>query len=136
MSTWLKGTRIIYEVIGGLAICICLLWWAIYTAGGLNGPEPCVDTQLITAHSPGGKETAQQRYRTCGSHSSVEVLLNVPQDKANFMRVISLAKVPPTDVSFEWTGPNDLTITFPASAEIEEAYGVIWGVTITRNPTR
>jgi hypothetical protein len=54
--------------------------------------------------------------------------------ESDFMRVISLAKTSPSQVSFKWTGPNNLEITFPASAEIEEAYGVVWGVTITRNP--
>ena len=100
-----------------------------------NGPT-CKDSQVRTTHSPGGTEIAQQRFRTCGSHSSVEVLLNVPGKESDFMRVISLAKVEPSQVSFEWTGPRDLKISFPASAEIEEAYGVIWGVTVTRNATR
>lgn len=134
MSSWLRIGRIVYEIVGGVAICLCLLWLALAKMGGLNGPVPCVDTQVRTVHSPGGTEIAQQRFRTCGSHSSVEVLLNVPGKETDFMRVISLAKAEPSQVSFDWTGPSDLKVSFPASAEIEEAYGVVWGVTVTRNP--
>jgi hypothetical protein len=134
MTSVLKPARIAYEIVGGIAICLCLLWYVMYKIGPLNGSAPCVDTQITNTHSPGGKETAQQRFQTCGGYSSVEVLLNVPGTESNFMRVISLAKTSPSQVSVKWTGPNDLEITFPASAEIEEAYGVVWGVTIARNP--
>ena len=133
MSPWVRVARVVYEVMGGAAICMCLLWFVLYRTVGHMG-QPCVDTQVKSVHSPGGTETAQQRFRTCGGHSSVEVLLNVPGDEGNFMRVISLAKTEPSQVSFEWTGPKDLRITFPANAEIEEAYGVVWNVTVTRNP--
>jgi hypothetical protein len=133
MPSWFKIARVVYEVIGGAAICMCLVWFAFYRMASQIG-QPCVDTQVKNVHSPGGTETAQQRFRTCGGHSSVEVLLNVPGNEGNFMRVISLAKTEPSQVSFEWTGPKDLKITFPASAEIEEAYGVVWGVTVTRSP--
>lgn len=136
MSQWLRAFRIGYEIVGGIAICYCLLWYALSRTGGLNAPSSCLDTNVTTVHSPGGTEVARQRLRTCGSHSSVEVLLNVPETESNFMRVISLAKVPVNQVSFRWTGPRDLEITFPEDADIEEAYGVVWGVTITRNIVR
>jgi hypothetical protein len=50
------------------------------------------------------------------------------------MRVIALTDVDPERVSFKWTGPSDLEITYPANANIEEAYGVVFGVTSTRHP--
>jgi len=88
MPSWFKIARVVFEVIGGAAICMCLVWFAFYRMASQMG-QPCVNTQVKNVHSPGGTETAQQRFRTCGGHSSVEVLLNVPGDEGNFMRMAS-----------------------------------------------
>jgi hypothetical protein len=51
------------------------------------------------------------------------------------MRVVALAKTDPESVVFQWTGPNDLSVTFPAASEIEEAYAVVFGITVTVHKT-
>ena len=136
MKTAIKVVRIVLEIIGVLAIVGSLCWyWISYQVGHMG--YPCVDSQVVTLQSPGGPEVAQKRLRTCGQHSGTEVLLRVPYDKSHdsFMRVVALNHINPDKVAFEWTGPNDLSVTFPATSEIEEAYGVVFGVTVTLHKT-
>jgi hypothetical protein len=51
------------------------------------------------------------------------------------MRVVALNKADPAKVIFQWTSPHDLSVTFPAASEIEEAYGIVFGVTVTLHKT-
>jgi hypothetical protein len=134
MTGAIKVGRVVLEIIGALAILAALGWYTISYQVGHMG-YPCVDSQVVTLPSPGGgSEVAQRRLRTCGEHSGTEVLLHVP-NASTFMRVVALNKTDPEKVAFQWTGPNDLSVTFPASSEIEEAYGVVFGVTITLQKT-
>jgi hypothetical protein len=132
MTGVVKIVRVVLEVIGVFAIIGALFWyWAFYQVSHMG--TRCVDSQVETLRAPGGSEVAQKRQRTCGQHWGTEVLLHVPKDNSpdGFMRVVALDRTDPQKVAFEWTGPNDLSVTFPANAEIEEAYGVVFGVTIT-----
>jgi hypothetical protein len=135
MKKFILVIRIALEVVGVAA----LAYWGILAylghmfkdfAGGT-----CDDTHVIQMASPDGKHSAQRRFRTCGGHASTEVLLKTPYDSdpKNYMRVISIKDVDPEKMNISWTGPSDLLVNAPASGEIEEAYGTVFGVTITLN---
>jgi len=144
MKNIVRWSRIALELIGAYAI----VWFLFFHVTVPIAKEAlyrtfnsCSDSHLLELPSPGGSHVALRRLRECGEeapkHLATEVTLRVPGDTddqlhhTNFMRVVGFTNGDPDRTTMTWTGPNDLLVTIPKEADIEEAYGIVFGVNIT-----
>ena len=136
MRTTLKVVRILFEVLGGLAIVLCgYLYYAF--RGTVGRKDPCSYTQGGEVASPDGKMTADKQLKSCPSGTWVQVRLGTEGDESmEYQKIITLQKVDPSQIKVRWTGPRELQVTLPKDSLLLDAYSSVWGVTIEQTTQR
>ena len=130
LRTSLKVARILFEVLGGLAIILCVyLYYAFRDTVGMR--NPCVYTETGKVASPDGKMIAEKQLQNCPYGIWVQVRLGMEGDESmEYEKIITLRKVDPSQIELLWTGTRELRVTFPKSALLLDAHSYDQGVTI------
>ena len=101
----------------------------------------CTDTEQEFINSPGGKHTAKTYHRVCDSdgkqlYSGYSVFLSTgnPNSGYEYTRIVGIRDVAPHQVSVRWDGPDQLSVSYPSRAKLEDVYATVLGVNVTMRP--
>jgi hypothetical protein len=96
----------------------------------------CTDTGQQTIASPDKKHTIMSYYRECGGPTFLFV--NIATGNTNsgyeYIPIVQIDDVVPDKTSVRWDGPDQLVVTYPPTAKVEEAYAKILGVFVRLDP--
>jgi hypothetical protein len=141
MSKGMRWVHISLEVIGVIALLAGLAWLGLYAttwpfrhfADGDCNP----DTELHSVGSPDGKHTVKSLHRNCGSGNDFFfAYLSTGNDKPGYEwePIIELSNVAANQASIDWNGEHQLIVTYPDTAEVVDAYGKTFGITVVLHP--
>jgi hypothetical protein len=125
--------------IGVLAIIAGLCWLALFAlaysfkdfAGG-----SCTDTEQRIVVSPDGKRNFKSYHPDCGTTPEgqdgyfVYLSTGNPNKGYEYTPILELKKAPAGQVEVKWDSPDQLSVTFPPSTEVVEAYALVLGVRV------
>jgi len=141
LSRWI---RISLEIIGATAIIVGLGWlalWAIFRPFKNLAGGNCDDTEQQTLSTPNGSHTVKVFHRVCGAgaerpYSFYFVYLSTGNTNPGYeyTPILELKNIAPKQASVAWDGPDQLSVAYPASAEVVEAYAKILGVQVVLHP--
>ena len=141
MPKGMRWVHIALEIIGGLAIVGALGWLALYALmwpfRHFTDGDCSPDTEQRVVSSPDFKHTVKSLHRNCGSGNDFFfAYLSTGNDNPGYEYepIIDIANVAPGQASIAWNGADQLIVTFPDSAEVVDAYGKTFGVTIILRP--
>ncbi|HKO18415.1 MAG TPA: hypothetical protein VJU82_05980 [Acidobacteriaceae bacterium] len=122
----------------GVAAVFCAAGWGIsYLALGHFAGGNCTDTEQQLLRSPDGIRTIKSFHRECGRvFSGYFVYLSTgnPNKGYEYTPIAEFDHVGPGQVSARWNGPNEVDITYPISAKIDDVYAKVLGVRVVLNP--
>jgi hypothetical protein len=140
----LKGMRRVHialEVVGGLAIAGALGWLAIYAISWpfrhFTDGDCSPDTEQRMVSSPDGQHTVKSFHRSCGSTYDfyfAYLSTSNPNPGYEYEPILELKNVAAGQASIAWEGSDQLTVTYPNSAEVVDASAKTFGVTIVLHP--
>jgi hypothetical protein len=87
--------------------------------------------------SPDGKHTVKSLHRNCGAGNDFFfAYLSTGNDNPGYEwePIIELSNVAANQASIDWNGEHQLIVTYPDTAEVVDAYGKIFGITIVLHP--
>jgi hypothetical protein len=139
-----RGVHIFLEVVGGISILAGLAWLALYALSypfrHFSGGN-CDDAEQKFITSPDGKHTIKSFHRACGAgnerpYSFYLVYLSTgnPNPGYEFTQVVEIRDVAIGQTTAAWDGPDQLSVTYPSSATVGEAYAKTFGVRIVLHP--
>jgi hypothetical protein len=134
------------EVIGVLAIIAGLGWlalWAIFRPFKNFAGGDCADTEERIVTSPNGNHTIKSFHRVCGVNgeklfSGYFVYLSTgnPNVGYEYTPIVELKNVAPNQTSVSWDNPEQISVTYPSSAEVVDAYAKTFGVNVLLHPAQ
>ena len=144
MKSSTRWVHIFLEVVGGLSIAAGLIWLALYALSyplrHFSGGN-CDDAELKIITSPDGKHTVKSFHRACGAGSERPfsfylVYLSTGNDNPGyeFTQIVEIRDVAIGQTSVTWDGPDELSVSYPSSAKVGEAYAKTFGVRIVLHP--
>jgi hypothetical protein len=128
------------EIIGAAAILGLLGWFALKAvfapfkdfAGGA-----CTDTELNIQASPDAAHTLKTFHRECGSNYDfyfVYLSTGNPNPGYEYTPIVELKNLAPGSASVKWDRADQITVTYPSSATVVDAYAKTFGVRVVLNP--
>jgi hypothetical protein len=143
----LKSTRwlhILLEVVGGLSIIAGLAFLALYVVSyplrHFSGGN-CDDADQRIIISPDGKHTIKSFHRACGagaerpfSYYLVYLSTGNPNPGYEYTQIVEIRDVAPGQTSVAWDGPDEISVSYPSSANVGEAYAKTFGIRIVLHP--
>ena len=142
MSKSFRWVHIVLEVIGGIALVAGLGWLAFYflfivPMSHFSDGNCSPDTEQRIVNAPdGGAHNFKSFHRTCGQYNFFFAYLSTgnPNKGYEYEPILELKNVGPGAASAVWEGPNRITITYPKSAEVVDAYAKSFGIDIVLRP--
>ena len=120
-----------------VVVVVGLGWWSVNAMfRGFSGGS-CIDTDERVLPSPDGKRTVKCSRRVCGSkYVSDVVYLSSAKPKAeyDYVTVMELSDVAPGQMSVTWDGPDQISVTYPESAQVGDVYAKVRGVRVVLHP--
>ena len=136
------------EIVGGLAIIVGLVWFvshlpvlilslAFKNFSGAN----CDDSEQQTLASPDGKHSVKSYHRVCGAgderpYSFFIVDISTGNDNKGYeyTPIVSLRNIAPHAASVVWDSADKVSVYYPATAGVDDAYARTFGVNIVLHP--
>jgi hypothetical protein len=145
MSRSFRWLHILLEVIGGIAVvsavAALVVWLGFIKPMENFAGGNCTDTEQEILASPGGKHTAKTYHRVCGSdgqqlYSGYSVFLSTgnPNKGYEYTPIVGIKDVAPHQVSVAWDGPDQLSVSYPLTAKLEDVYATVLGVMVVMEP--
>jgi len=139
-----RWVHLLLEIIGGLSIFAGLAWLALYALSypfrHFSGAN-CDDAELKIITSPDGKHTIKSFHRACGAGSErpyqyylVYLSTGNPNPGYEYTQVVEIRDVAIGQTTVAWDGPAQLSVTYPSSAIVGEAYAKTFGIRIVLHP--
>ena len=140
----LRWLHISLEVVGVIALIGGLCWLALYLfalqfrnfAGG-----NCDDSEQQIIASPDGSHSVRSFHRVCGAGSErpfsffdVYISTGNPNKGYEYAPIVMLRNIGPHQASVVWDNPAQLSVYFPESAGVDDAYARTFGVNIILHP--
>jgi hypothetical protein len=136
-----RWVHLLLEVVGVLAITAGIGWgtlylitWPFRNFAGAN----CDETPQQTITHPYGRHFVKTFYRACGagedrSNKYFLVWLDTgnPNKGYEYETIVSLRNISPGQAKVTWTSPTELLVSYPKSAQVDEAYSNTFGIHIT-----
>jgi hypothetical protein len=141
MSKGMRWVHISLEVIGGLAIAGAMGWLAVYAFfwpfRHFSDGDCSPDTEQRMISSPDGQHTVKSFHRHCGDrYDFYFAYLSTGNSNPGYEYepIVELKNVAAGKASIAWEGSDQLTVTYPNSAEVVDAYSKTFGITIVLHP--
>ncbi|WP_158824221.1 hypothetical protein [Granulicella sp. S156] len=139
MKNLWQGLRIVLEVIGVIALVwggsVLFLRHMFKDFAGGN----CTDTEQRILESPDGKHSVKSFHRVCGDdkHAWDFIYLSTgnPNPGYEYTPVVTVKDVAPGETSITWDGSSQVSVKYPASAEIGDAYAKVLDIRVVLNPS-
>jgi hypothetical protein len=130
------------EVIGAITVIvgICgLVIWGVFIRPFKNfAGGNCTDTEQRVISSPDGKHSVKSFHRECGSkYDFYFVYLNTGNSNPGYeyTPIVELRDLAPGSASFTWDSPDQISMTYPSSATVVEAYAKVLDVRVVMHPS-
>ena len=99
----------------------------------------CIDTEQQVNASPDGKHTVKGFHRACGTNDSyafyfVYLSTGNPNPGYEYTPIVTIKGVAPGQVSMAWDGPDQVSVTYPSSAKVGDAYANVLDVRVVLHP--
>jgi hypothetical protein len=140
----MRWVHIVLEIIGGLTICAGLVWlalWAVFQPFKNFAGGNCDDSEQQLLPSPDGKHTIKSFHRVCGAgeerpYSFFDVYISTgnPNKGYEYAPIVMLRNIGPHQATVAWDSPDQLSVHFPDTAQVDDAYAKTFGVNITLHP--
>jgi hypothetical protein len=138
MKTFWQVSRIVLEIVGAVAIVwgggLLVLRHAFKDFAGGN----CTDTEQRTLASPNGKHSVKSFHRVCGDESHAWDFFYLSTGNSNpgyeYTPIVTVKNVAPGQTSVAWDGSDQVSVTYPGSAEIGDAYAKVLDVRVVLDP--
>lgn len=132
------------EVVGGLSIVAGLARWALYVLSyplrHFSGGN-CDDTEQRIITSPDGKHTIKSFHRACGAGSErpysfylVYLSTGNPNAGYEYAQIVEIRNMAIGQTSVAWDSPDEISVSYPSSATVGEAYAKTFGIRIVLHP--
>ena len=140
----MRWIHISLEVIGGLTIIAGLGWLALwlffYPMRNFAGGNCDVSEQQLTT-SPDGRHTIKSFHRVCGAgaerpYSFFDVYISTgnPNKGYEYAPIVMLRDIAPHQASVRWDSATQLSVSFPDTTVVDDAYAKTFGVNIVLHP--
>jgi hypothetical protein len=138
MNKFWQNLRIALEVVGVIALLwgggVLFLQHMFKNFAGGN----CTDTEQRLFVSPDGKHTVKSFHRVCGDEKHAWDFVYLSTGNSNpgyeYTPILTVHNVDPGQTSVTWNGPEQISVTYPDSAEIDDAYAKVLGVRVVLHP--
>lgn len=135
----MRGIEHSLAAIGVLAILAGCCWLALlafaHSFKDFSGGN-CTDTEQSNSASPDGKQNFKSFHRDCGTTPEGQngFFVYLSTGNANkgyeYIPILQLNKAPAGQVDVKWDSPDQISVTFPPSTEVVEAYALVLGVRV------
>ncbi len=140
-ARWLHASL---EVVGIVTIFGCLAWLLLYAVSypmrHFSGGN-CDDAEQRVIVSPDGKHTVKSLHRACGAgaerpYSFYLVYLSTgnPNPGYEYTQIVEIKDVAIGQTSVAWDSSDELSVSYPSSGTVGEAYAKTFGVRIVLHP--
>ena len=144
MRTKVRWLHLLLEIIGGLTVCAGIAWLALWVilrpfknfAGG-----NCDDSELQVIGSPDGHHSVKSFHRLCGAGSErpysffdVYISTGNPNKGYEYAPVVILRNVGAREAAVTWDSASQLSVRYPDTAQVDDAYARTFGVNIVMHP--
>ena len=141
MFKYARWLHVALEVVGAIALIIGVgklgLWLVFKPFENFAGGS-CSDTEEKIATQPGGSHTIKSRYTECGGGVSnaffVELNTGNPNKGYEYTPIIEVKNLTIGTATATWDGADKLTISYPSSAKVVEAYSKIFDINVVLEP--
>ena len=144
MPKHMRWIHISLEVIGGLTIVAGLgwlvLWLVFYPFRNFSGGN-CDDSEQQVIASPDGHHSIKSFHRVCGAgaerpYSFFDVYISTgnPNKGYEYAPIVMLRDIAPHQASVKWDSSTQLSVYFPDTASVDDAYARTFGVNILLHP--
>jgi hypothetical protein len=138
MKTFWQVSRIVLEIVGAVAIVwgggLLVLRHTFKNFAGGN----CTDTEQRILESPNGKHSVKSFHRVCGDESHAWDFVYLSTGNSNpgyeYTPIVTVKNVAPNQTSVAWDGSDQVSVTYPGSAEIGDAYAKVLDIRVVLNP--
>ena len=134
MERKLRWFVVVLAWIGGIAIFGAVVFGALYLGARYIIARQCRDTEQQVLTSPNGARRVKAFHQECGANSAYLVSLSTGMKQPEYVSIADFDDVGPGQVSVHWNGSNEVDITYPRSAKVQDAYAKILGVRVVLNP--
>jgi hypothetical protein len=144
MSKPVRWVHISLEIIGGLTVVAGLGWlalWLVFLPFKNFAGGNCDDSEQQIIPSSDGRHTVKSFHRVCGAgterpYSFFEVYISTgnPNKGYEYAPIVGLRNIAPHQASVVWDSPSQLSVYFPNSAGVDDAYAKTFGVNIVLHP--
>jgi len=131
-----KSSRWVYILLGVVIIAIGTGYTALHLMFRDFAGGHCTDTEQQTIASPDKKHSVISYHRECGSYTFFFVHIGTGNTNPGheYTPIVQLNDVAADQASVRWDGPDQLVVTYPPTAKVEEAYAKILGVFVRLDP--
>lgn len=132
------------EVVGGLSIVAGIAFLALYALSypfrHFSGGN-CDDAEQRIITSPDGKHTIKSFHRACGAgnerpYSFYLVYLSTgnPNPGYEYTQIVEIRNVAIGQTSVAWDSPDEISVSYPSTATVGEAYAKTFGIRVVLRP--
>lgn len=148
MSKSFRWVHTSLEIIGGLTLIAGLAWFIVHLPTLILGlafknfsGANCDDSEQQTIASPDGKHSVKSFHRVCGaglerpySYFVVDISTGNDNKGYEYTPIVGLRDIAPHEASVVWDSPDQLSVYYPATAGVDDAYARTFGVNIVLHP--
>jgi len=135
----MRWIHISLEVIGGLTIVAGLGWLVLWLV--FYPFSNCDDSEQQVIASPDGRHSIKSFHRVCGAgaerpYSFFDVYISTgnPNKGYEYAPIVMLRDIAPHQASVKWDSSTQLSVYFPDTASVDDAYARTFGVNILLHP--
>ena len=140
----MRWVHISLEIVGGLTVTaglgLLVLWLVFLPFRNFAGGN-CDDSEQQIIPSSDGRHTVKIFHRVCGAgterpYSFFDVYISTGNDNKGYeyAPIVMLRNIAPHQTSVVWDSPSQLSVYFPNSAGVDDAYARTFGVNIVLHP--
>jgi hypothetical protein len=142
MPTSIRWVHIALEILGVIALIVALGWlalWALFRPFKNFAGSNCTDTEQRVLASPDGKHTIKSFHRVCGTNDAhpwdfVYLSTGNSNPGYEYTPIATIKNVAPGQTSVAWNGSDEVSITYPSSAELGDVYAKVLDIRVTLVP--
>jgi hypothetical protein len=137
MEKQLRWFVIVLACIGAIAILGAIGWGALFFAFKDFAGGNCTDSEQKVLVSPDGSHSIKSFHRECGStYDFYFVYLSTgnPNKGYEYTPIVELKNIAPGAAAVKWDSSDQVTVTYPSSATVVDAYAKTLGVRVILNP--
>ena len=139
----MRRVHLLFEAVGVAVIVAGIGWLALRALFSIPASgSGCDKSEQITLPSPDGKRIAKGYHSACGagydrpySLYTVDLSTGNPNKGYEYTPIVELKNVAVGEVTVAWDGTNQLSVTYPPSAEVVDAYAKTFDVQIVLHPS-